>query len=134
MGKTIEALTDEAGPGRTRIARQDEGDGGGIADAGATDLLSALNRLCAGDFALRLEPRNGLHGQVVERINGLASLHERRTRELVRASRVIGRERPPTSRRSAGWPSATVTASWPVQATVWSCRCAAAVECSGRWS
>ncbi|MCA1712836.1 MAG: HAMP domain-containing protein [Actinobacteria bacterium] len=31
-------------------------------------------------------------GQVVERVNALAALNERRTRELVRASRVIGRE------------------------------------------
>ncbi len=52
----------------------------------------ALTSLCAGDFGVRLEPREGLMGQVVERINALAALNERRTRELVRASRVIGRE------------------------------------------
>ncbi|MCW2746509.1 MAG: sensor hybrid histidine kinase, partial [Mycobacterium sp.] len=56
------------------------------------DVLTALNKLCAGDFAVRLEPREGVTGQVVERINALAALNERRTRELVRASRIIGRE------------------------------------------
>jgi HAMP domain-containing protein len=58
----------------------------------ATDLLAMLNSLCAGDFGVRLEPREGVMGQVVERANALAALNERRTRELVRASRVIGRE------------------------------------------
>ncbi|MDP9100968.1 MAG: HAMP domain-containing protein [Actinomycetota bacterium] len=63
-----------------------------IAPADAAALLAALTKLCAGDFAVRLEPRDGVVGQVVERVNTLASLHERRTRELIRASRVIGRE------------------------------------------
>ena len=58
----------------------------------AAELLTALTSLCAGDFGVRLEPRDGLMGQVVERINTLGALNERRTRELVRASRVIGRE------------------------------------------
>src|SRR5689334_24840100 len=57
-----------------------------------TDLLAMLSSLCAGDFGVRLEPRGGVMGQVVERVNALAALNERRTRELVRASRVIGRE------------------------------------------
>src|SRR5687767_12239869 len=56
------------------------------------DVLSVLTSLCAGDFASRVEPRDGLVGQVAERVNQLANLQERRTRELVRASRVIGRE------------------------------------------
>ena len=56
------------------------------------DVLNVLASLCAGDFAARAEPRDGLAGQVVERVNELATLQERRTRELVRASRVIGRE------------------------------------------
>jgi HAMP domain-containing protein/signal transduction histidine kinase/CheY-like chemotaxis protein len=56
------------------------------------DLLRALNALCAGEFSVRLEPRDGAMAQVVERVNALAVLNERRTRELVRASRVIGRE------------------------------------------
>ncbi|HUR76243.1 MAG TPA: hypothetical protein VMZ00_18305, partial [Sporichthya sp.] len=56
------------------------------------DLLKALDSLCAGDFSVRLEPRDGQLGAVMERFNDLAVLNERRTRELVRASRVIGRE------------------------------------------
>ena len=56
------------------------------------DVLNVLTSLCAGDFAARAEPRDGLAGQLVERVNQLATLQERRTRELVRASRVIGRE------------------------------------------
>ena len=60
--------------------------------AEAAELLAALSALCAGDFGVRLEPRGGVMGQVVERVNALAALNERRTRELVRASRVIGRE------------------------------------------
>ncbi|MDQ1629123.1 MAG: hypothetical protein QOI54_2867 [Actinomycetota bacterium] len=55
-------------------------------------VLAALNALCAGDFSVRLEPRDGALATVVERVNALAALNERRTRELVRASRVIGRE------------------------------------------
>ncbi|MGQ0847257.1 MAG: HAMP domain-containing protein, partial [Sporichthyaceae bacterium] len=56
------------------------------------DLLHALDALHAGEFSVRLEPREGTLGQLVDRVNALAVLHERRTRELVRASRVIGRE------------------------------------------
>jgi len=56
------------------------------------DLLRALDALCAGDFSIRLEPHDGPLSPVMHRLNDLAVLHERRTRELVRASRVIGRE------------------------------------------
>jgi HAMP domain-containing protein/signal transduction histidine kinase/CheY-like chemotaxis protein len=61
-------------------------------DRDLIDVLNALTALSSGDFAVRLEPRNGVVGQVAERVNQLAALNERRTRELVRASRVIGRE------------------------------------------
>ena len=61
-------------------------------DSELLDVLHVLIALCAGDFSARAEPREGLAGQVVERTNQLAALQERRTRELVRASRVIGRE------------------------------------------
>ena len=61
-------------------------------DPGLVDVLNVLASLCAGDFTARAEPREGLSGQVAERVNQLATLQERRTRELVRASRVIGRE------------------------------------------
>ncbi|MGB8652104.1 MAG: HAMP domain-containing protein, partial [Mycobacteriales bacterium] len=55
-------------------------------------VLAALNALIAGDFGVRVEPTSGVVGQIAERLNALAALQERRTRELVRASRVIGRE------------------------------------------
>ncbi|MDX6253781.1 MAG: hypothetical protein QOJ11_115 [Frankiales bacterium] len=64
----------------------------GAEAADVAAVLAALNALCAGDFSVRLEPREGALAVVVERINALAALNERRTRELVRASRVIGRE------------------------------------------
>ena len=65
------------------------------------DVLHVLASLCTGDFSLRAEPLEGLAGQVVERVNQLATLHERRTRELVRAGSVIGREGRTTERRAA---------------------------------
>src|SRR3954453_404351 len=64
----------------------------GAAEGDLGDVLNALTAMCSGDFAVRLEPRSGVVGQVAERVNQLAALNERRTRELVRASRVIGRE------------------------------------------
>src|SRR5690349_19785541 len=89
-----------ASPGKARSkgSRADkpaESNGAGPAGASGsdvTDLLAMLTSLCAGDFGVRREPREGIMGQVVERANALAALNERRTRELVRASRVIGRE------------------------------------------
>ncbi len=69
---------------------------GGRRDGDVSDLfaelLTALEAQCAGDFGVRVRPRDGVAGQVVARLNTLAALNERRTRELVRASRVIGRE------------------------------------------
>ncbi|PPK98041.1 signal transduction histidine kinase [Kineococcus xinjiangensis] len=61
-------------------------------DRDLADIAGALAALCAGDFSVRLEPRSGAAGLIADRVNELAGLHERRTRELVRASRVIGRE------------------------------------------
>jgi HAMP domain-containing protein/signal transduction histidine kinase/CheY-like chemotaxis protein len=80
-----------AGPAKTKVKgpRPESVD---VGTRDVTDLLAMLNSLCAGDFGVRLEPREGVMGQVVERANALAALNERRTRELVRASRVIGRE------------------------------------------
>src|SRR3712207_4027071 len=56
------------------------------------ELLGALTALRDGDFSVRLGRRDGVVGQLVERINEVAALQERRNRELVRVSRVIGRE------------------------------------------
>jgi HAMP domain-containing protein/signal transduction histidine kinase/ActR/RegA family two-component response regulator len=61
-------------------------------DRDLLEMLRVLTAVVAGDFSARLEPLEGLAGQVAERINQVAALNERRTKELVRASRVIGRE------------------------------------------
>ena len=45
-------------------ARPDGGNAGELAE-----LLTALDALCAGDFSVRLQPRDGLMGQVVSRLN-----------------------------------------------------------------
>src|SRR6201746_983659 len=71
--------------------RSDESSSGAVRQDVA-DLLHVLDALCVGNFSVRLEPRGGPLGQVVDRVNALAAQNERRTRELVRASRVIGRE------------------------------------------
>ncbi|WP_425560273.1 HAMP domain-containing protein, partial [Kineococcus glutinatus] len=63
-----------------------------VLDRDLADIAAVLAAMCAGDFSARLEPRPGAAGVVADRVNELAALHERRTRELVRASRVIGRE------------------------------------------
>ncbi len=55
-------------------------------------VANALSSLINGDFGVRLDSRGGLIGTLAERINQLAALNERRTRELVRVSKVIGRE------------------------------------------
>ncbi len=61
-------------------------------DRDLVEVLAALTAIASGDFSGRLEPRTGLMGQVAERVNTVAALNERRTRELLRASQVIGRE------------------------------------------
>jgi hypothetical protein len=61
-------------------------------------LLAALTALRDGDFSVRLPAGEGLAGQVADRFNEVAALHNRRTRELVRVSRVIGREGRMTAR------------------------------------
>ncbi|HVF19537.1 MAG TPA: HAMP domain-containing protein [Mycobacteriales bacterium] len=61
-------------------------------DADLVQLLEALTSLRDGDFAIRLPRSDGLVGQLADRVNEVAALNERRMRDLVRVSRVIGRE------------------------------------------
>ncbi|MGE5765156.1 MAG: HAMP domain-containing protein [Mycobacterium leprae] len=61
-------------------------------------LLAGLTAMRDGDFSVRLPVGDGLVGQVADRFNEVATLHNRRTRELVRVSRVIGREGRMTAR------------------------------------
>ncbi|MFC5005203.1 HAMP domain-containing protein, partial [Dactylosporangium cerinum] len=56
------------------------------------ELSAGLDRLAAGDLKHRLSRRDGLPGEVVERFNRLAELKLRHTRDLLRISRVVGRE------------------------------------------
>ena len=64
------------------------------------ELSSALTAFRNGDFSVRLGRRDGALGDVVDRFNEVADMQERRTRELVRVSHVIGREGRMTERLS----------------------------------
>src|SRR3954466_5179452 len=64
------------------------------------EVLAALTSFRNGDFTVRLGRQDGLLGEVADRFNEVADLQERRTRELVRVSHVIGREGRMTERLS----------------------------------
>src|SRR6185312_2546469 len=68
------------------------GHAGDIDEHGLLEIAAALSALIQGDFKVRLDRSDGVIGELAQRVNELASLNERRTRELVRVSRVIGRE------------------------------------------
>jgi HAMP domain-containing protein/signal transduction histidine kinase/CheY-like chemotaxis protein len=75
----------------------------------AVRLLQALAALERGDFSVRLpEEWTGLSGKVADTFNRVVSLNERMTRELERASRVVGKEGKLGQRASLG----DVTGSW----------------------
>ena len=56
------------------------------------ELAEALRRVRQGDFKVRLSRRTGIAGEVVDNFNDVIELQERRNRELLRISRVVGRE------------------------------------------
>ena len=56
------------------------------------ELAEALRRVRQGDFKVRLPRRTGLAGEVVDGFNDVVELQARRNRELLRISRVVGRE------------------------------------------
>src|SRR5438270_615740 len=56
------------------------------------ELAEALRRVRQGDFKVRLSRRTGLAGEVVDGFNDVVEMQERRNRELLRISRVVGRE------------------------------------------
>ncbi|MDQ3781684.1 MAG: HAMP domain-containing protein, partial [Actinomycetota bacterium] len=68
-----------------------QGDFDGV-DGVLGELVEAITAVRRGRFDVRLPSRSGLAGQVVDGFNELVSLHERRTRDLLRISRVVGRE------------------------------------------
>ncbi|MGQ0775645.1 MAG: HAMP domain-containing protein [Pseudonocardiales bacterium] len=57
-----------------------------------TELAEALAQVRMGHFGVRLPRRSGLVGEVVDRFNEVVALQERRNRDLMRISRVVGRE------------------------------------------
>ncbi|GAA0938636.1 HAMP domain-containing protein [Virgisporangium aurantiacum] len=56
------------------------------------ELTDALDRVAAGDLKVRLGRRTGAAGEVVDRFNRLIEMQQRQTRDLLRISRVVGRE------------------------------------------
>jgi HAMP domain-containing protein len=84
--------------------------GNGVAES--TDsirLLQALTALERGDFSVRLpEEWTGIAGKVADTFNRVVAMNERMTRELARASRVVGKEGKLSQRASLG----DVTGSW----------------------
>src|SRR5687768_7467869 len=56
------------------------------------ELVDALDRIAAGELKVRLARRAGVAGEVVDRFNRVVEMQQRATRELLRISRVVGRE------------------------------------------
>src|SRR5258705_3633759 len=56
------------------------------------ELAEALDRLRSGDVKVRLRRRTGLAGEVVDGLNDVIARQQRQVRDLVRISRVVGRE------------------------------------------
>src|SRR5438067_9769881 len=75
-------------------------------------VLEALTAFRDGDFSVRLPRSTGVLGEIAERFNDVAALQERRTKDIVRVSRVIGREGRMTERLdeisdAGGWAQST---------------------------
>ena len=69
------------------------GDGGDPDDAVLlADLAEALHQVRRGRFDVRLSRRDGPAGEVVDQFNEMAAMAERHNRDLLRVSRVVGRE------------------------------------------
>ncbi|MFL6126841.1 HAMP domain-containing protein, partial [Actinophytocola sp.] len=78
-----------AAPEVTAVEHDEQGDLDGLLN----ELVAALASARQGSFDVRLTRRGGgLVGQVVDGFNALAELQERRNRDLLRISRVVGRE------------------------------------------
>jgi HAMP domain-containing protein len=56
------------------------------------ELTQALRRVRSGDFKVRMSRRTGTAGELVDAFNEVVGLQQRRNRELLRISRVVGRE------------------------------------------
>ncbi|NMH78035.1 HAMP domain-containing protein, partial [Pseudonocardia xinjiangensis] len=72
---------------------QETGESAAADDSGLlAELAEALHEVRLGRFQVRLPRRQGLAGEVVDEFNEMAALQERRNRDLLRISRVVGRE------------------------------------------
>ena len=56
------------------------------------EIAHAIREVRLGRFDVRLPGRDGVVGEVVDEFNALVALQERRNRDLLRISRVVGRE------------------------------------------
>ena len=61
-------------------------------DALAAELAQAIREVRLGNFDVRMVTRDGAAGEVVDEFNALVALQDRRNRDLLRISRVVGRE------------------------------------------
>lgn len=76
-------VTDDA----TLVAQQPDSN-----DKLLVELAGALDRIAAGDLKIRLQHRAGAAGEVIDRLNELAEIQQRSTRDILRIARVVGRE------------------------------------------
>src|SRR5215217_5287453 len=85
-----------APPANSKTIHRRDGDRADLSDEAAytllTELADAMAQARRGRFEIRLRRRSGLPGEVVDHFNELLSLQERRNRNLLRISRVVGRE------------------------------------------
>src|SRR5258706_5169549 len=70
-------------------------------DALLAELTQALHRVRAGDFKVRMPRRTGMAGELVDAFNDVVGIQQRHNRELLRISRVVGREGRMTERVDA---------------------------------
>ena len=78
-----------ADPGTPAVAPEDAaGEDGAL----LVELAQALAQVRRGRFDVRLARREGAASEVVEQFNELVALQERHSRDLLRISRVVGRE------------------------------------------
>ncbi|WP_186814240.1 HAMP domain-containing protein, partial [Pseudonocardia asaccharolytica] len=84
----VEGAVRPAGPGGPAGDRRTSGDPAELLD----ELVEALTRVRCGRFDVRLARRGGQAGEVVAQFNGLIAMLERCNRDLLRISRMVGRE------------------------------------------
>src|SRR4051812_37531267 len=80
-----------AAPGNGAVARTEHA-ADPTGEVLAAELAQALRAVRLGRFDVRMAARDGAAGAVVDEFNALVALQERRNRDLLRISRVVGRE------------------------------------------